>query len=105
MLSLANECVCCEIRDNLIEAVDRLMTRDPPPEFVVIEASGVADPASIYATFARSEPRERIRLDSVTCVVAGNRNSPHSPAAAAPEILAPQLVARVSGGTRAAQTA
>ena len=69
MISLANGCVCCQIRDDLVESVAELVDRDEPVEYVILEASGVADPASIYMTFVDSAYRDRIRLDSVTCVV------------------------------------
>jgi G3E family GTPase len=69
MISLANGCVCCQIRDDLLEAVDRVLAMPEAPEHIVLEASGVADPASIYSTFADPENRDRLRLDSVTCVV------------------------------------
>ena len=69
MISLANGCVCCQIRDDLVESVAELIDRDHPVEYVILEASGVADPAGIYMTFVDSAYRDRIRLDSVTCVV------------------------------------
>jgi G3E family GTPase len=69
MMSLANGCVCCQIRDDLMAAVDSVLAADTPPEYIVLEASGVADPASIYSTFNDPEHRDRLRLDSVTCVV------------------------------------
>ena len=69
MISLANGCVCCQIRDDLIESVAQLLERDEPIEYIILEASGVADPASIYMTFVDSAYRDMIRLDSVTCVV------------------------------------
>ena len=69
MISLANGCVCCQIRDDLVESVAELIDRDEPVEYVILEASGVADPASIYMTFVDSAYRDKIRLDSVTCVV------------------------------------
>lgn len=69
MISLANGCVCCQIRDDLIDAVDNLVARSEPVEYILLEASGVADPASIYTTFVDSKYRDRIHLDSVTCVV------------------------------------
>ena len=69
LMSLANGCVCCEIRDDLMEALDRVLAAPQPPDYLVLEASGVADPASIYMTFADSTHRDRLRLDSVTCVV------------------------------------
>ncbi|WP_217357563.1 CobW family GTP-binding protein [Ruegeria arenilitoris] len=69
MISLANGCVCCQIRDDLVESVAALIERDDPIEYILLEASGVADPASIYMTFVDSAYRDLIRLDSVTCVV------------------------------------
>jgi len=69
MVSLANGCVCCQIRDDLIESVAQLLEREDPVEYIILEASGVADPASIYMTFVDSAYRDMIRLDSVTCVV------------------------------------
>lgn len=69
MVSLANGCVCCQIRDDLIESVAQLLERDDPIEYIILEASGVADPAGIYMTFVDSAYRDMIRLDSVTCVV------------------------------------
>ena len=69
MISLANGCVCCQIRDDLVDSVADLIDREEPVEYVILEASGVADPASIYMTFVDSAYRDKIRLDSVTCVV------------------------------------
>jgi G3E family GTPase len=69
LMSLTNGCVCCEIRDDLTEALDRVLAAAEPPDYLVLEASGVADPASIYTTFADSKHHDRLRLDSVTCVV------------------------------------
>lgn len=69
MIALANGCVCCQIRDDLIESVAELLERDEPVEYIILEASGVADPSGIFMTFVDSKYRDLIRLDSVTCVV------------------------------------
>ena len=69
MISLANGCVCCQIRDDLIESVAALLARPETIEYILLEASGVADPAGIFVTFNDPNLRDRIRLDSVTCVV------------------------------------
>jgi G3E family GTPase len=50
-ISLANGCVCCVIRDDLLKEVLRLCERDPLPEHIVIESSGVARPVSVAETF------------------------------------------------------
>jgi G3E family GTPase len=69
MISLANGCVCCEIRDDLVDSVVALLALPDDIEYVLLEASGVADPAGIFVTFNDPNLRDRIRLDSVTCVV------------------------------------
>ena len=50
-ISLANGCICCVIRDDLVKEVVRLFDRDPLPEHIVIESSGVARPVSVAETF------------------------------------------------------
>jgi len=69
MISLANGCVCCEIRDDLVESVVALLALPETVEYILLEASGVADPGGIFVTFNDPDLRDRIRLDSVTCVV------------------------------------
>jgi G3E family GTPase len=69
MISLANGCVCCQIRDDLVESVVALLSRPETVEYILLEASGVADPGGIFATFSDANLRDRIRLDSVICVV------------------------------------
>ena len=67
--SLANGCVCCQIRDDPVASVKSLIDRPEAIDYIVLEASGVADPGSISMTFMDAGLRDRIRLDSVTCVV------------------------------------
>jgi G3E family GTPase len=69
MISLANGCVCCQIRDDLIESVVALLARPETIEYILLEASGVADPGGIFVTFSDANLRDRIRLDSIICVV------------------------------------
>ena len=69
IIDLANGCVCCTIRDNLVAAVIQVMARPERPEYLLLEASGVADPSGIALTFMDEDMRGRIRLDSIMCVV------------------------------------
>jgi G3E family GTPase len=68
-ISLSNGCVCCQIRDDLVESVETLLARPESVEYILLEASGVADPAGIFATFSDGGLRDRIRLDSIICVI------------------------------------
>lgn len=68
-VTLSNGCICCTIRNDLVEAVSRLLDREEPPEFILIEASGVSDPAQVVLTFNRSGLRSRVQIDSIMAVV------------------------------------
>jgi G3E family GTPase len=80
---LKSGCVCCTIRRDLKDALLRLDDRRrrgeiPPFSRVVIETTGLAEPAPIAATFV-SDPmlRHHFRLGSIVTVVdavAGRRN-------------------------------
>jgi G3E family GTPase len=69
VISLANGCICCTIRDDLVESVLETINRPERPEYVLLEASGVAEPMSIAQTFNNPSLRDRLRTDSVICVV------------------------------------
>ena len=69
VISLANGCVCCQVRDDLIETIEDVLQRPEQVEYVLLEASGIADPSGIAMTFVDPKFRDRIRLDSITCVV------------------------------------
>ena len=70
VISLANGCVCCSIRDDLSEALIQIIERPERPEYIVLEASGVAEPTGIALTFVDDDSLiDRVRLDSIICVV------------------------------------
>jgi G3E family GTPase len=69
VINLANGCVCCNIRDDLLTAVHQVIERPEQPEYIVLEASGVAEPSGIAVTFLDQGLRDRIRLDSIMCIV------------------------------------
>ena len=69
MISLTNGCVCCEIRDDLIISLEQLLLRVDEIDYVILEASGVADPEGIVMTFLSPKYEGLLRLDSITCIV------------------------------------
>lgn len=44
IVELTNGCICCKVGDDLYATLAELSRRDPAPERVVVEASGVAEP-------------------------------------------------------------
>lgn len=69
VVSLENGCICCSLRGDLVASVMRLLDRPNAPQRVLLEASGVADPAPIAGTFLAPAFRRRLRLDGAVCVV------------------------------------
>ncbi len=48
-ISLANGCVCCSVGDDLTRTLFEILTAPNKPDHILIEASGVSDPARIAA--------------------------------------------------------
>lgn len=68
-ISLTNGCVCCEIRDDLVASVEDLLARNEAIDYVILEASGIADPAGIVMTFLDARYADQLRIDSIVCLV------------------------------------
>ena len=68
-INLSNGCICCSIRDDLLEATVQLVQRPDPPEYIVVETSGVSDPTAVSLTFMAPELRSGVRVDSMLTVV------------------------------------
>jgi G3E family GTPase len=69
MVSLANGCVCCEVRDDLVAATIALLERDIRPDHIVLEASGVAEPMSLAMTFSQEMFAAQLQLDGIITVL------------------------------------
>jgi G3E family GTPase len=66
VVSLTNGCICCSLEGDLLRTLAAILRRNPRPDYIVIETSGVADPADIW----RDAPLETVLcvLDSTTLV-------------------------------------
>jgi G3E family GTPase len=65
-VALVNGCVCCTLVNGLAQALLDVLALDPPPDHVLVEASGVSDPRRI-AQIARAD---RSFAEDATVVVA-----------------------------------
>jgi G3E family GTPase len=75
VIALSNGCVCCSIGGDLTDALIRVMSRSPAPEWIVIEASGVSDPWRI-AQVGLADPG--LELDGVIVLVDATAASEHA---------------------------
>jgi len=69
VVSLSNGCICCTLEGDLIRTLATLLRRDPRPEFIVIETSGVADPADVVRNLMDPVIWREAPLETVLCVV------------------------------------
>lgn len=69
VVSLSNGCICCTLEGDLIRTLATLLRRDPRPEFIVIETSGIADPADIVRNLMDPVIWKEAPLETVLCVV------------------------------------
>ncbi|MEM7033921.1 MAG: GTP-binding protein, partial [Chloroflexota bacterium] len=68
-ISLANGCICCTIRDDLVEALVELVDHYNALDYVIIETSGVSDPVAVAHTLLLPQLTPLFRLDSIITVV------------------------------------
>lgn len=63
---LENGCVCCTLAAGLLATLVGLLTAESPPDHIVLEASGIAEPMGITQTVLG---RPELELSGVVCVV------------------------------------
>ncbi|MER7899271.1 GTP-binding protein [Streptomyces sp. NPDC096046] len=73
LVEMTNGCICCTLRDDLLEEVDRL-AREGRFDYLLIESSGISEPMPVAATFAFARDDgatlgDLARLDTMVTVV------------------------------------
>jgi len=64
-----NGCICCTVRGDLIRIIDELMRRKGKFDGIIVETTGLADPAPVAQTFFMDENIGRkTKLDAVVTV-------------------------------------
>jgi G3E family GTPase len=70
IFEMNNGCICCTVRGDLIRIISNLMKRRDKFDHLIIETTGLADPAPVIQTFfVDDEVRTQVRLDAVITVV------------------------------------
>ena len=75
LVEMSNGCICCTLREDLLEEVGRL-ARDGRFDYLLIESTGIAEPLPVAETFTfRGEDGQSLadiaRLDTMVTVVDG----------------------------------
>jgi G3E family GTPase len=70
LFEMNNGCICCSVRGDLIRILGRLLKRKDRLDGVLIETTGLANPAPVAQTFfTDDEMRASFRLDAIVTVV------------------------------------
>jgi G3E family GTPase len=70
IFEMNNGCICCTVRGDLIRIISNLMKRRDKFDHLVIETTGLADPAPVIQTFFLDEDMQsQLALDAVVTVV------------------------------------
>jgi G3E family GTPase len=70
VFEMNNGCICCTVRGDLIRIISALMKRKGRFDAILIETTGLADPAPVAQTFFVDEDvRAKTRLDAIVTVV------------------------------------
>jgi cobalamin biosynthesis protein CobW len=68
IVELTNGCLCCTVADDFVPTIEALLARDPKPDHIVIETSGLALPKPLLKAFDWPSLRSRITVDGVLAV-------------------------------------
>ena len=69
VFEMNNGCICCTVRGDLIRILSGLMKRGDQFDAIVVETTGLADPAPVAQTFfVDQDVADRTRLDAIVTV-------------------------------------
>ena len=69
LITMDNGCACCSLRGDLVRTLSTLVDRRKEFEAVLLETTGVADPAPIINTFNTNQwIADNFKIDSVLCL-------------------------------------
>ncbi len=70
IFEMNNGCICCTVRGDLLRILGRLMKRKDRLDAILIETTGLANPAPVAQTFFTDpEMKEQFRLDAIVTLV------------------------------------
>ena len=78
IIEINNGCICCTVRGDLIQLIGKLLDKQKTFDHLVIETTGLADPAPVIQSFFLDElMRSQLVLDAIVTVVDAKYISEH----------------------------
>lgn len=76
---LGNGCICCSVRDDLVNTLERLLeTKSGKFDYIIVETTGMANPGKVASVFWVDEELEgRMYLDGIITIVDAHNIGKH----------------------------
>lgn len=68
VVEMSNGCICCTLREDLLDSLTELSKRDDI-DYIVIESTGIGEPLPIAQTFYMGDLQNLVTLDTIVTVV------------------------------------
>ena len=68
IVELTNGCICCTVADEFLPTMEMLLGRQPAPDHIVVETSGLALPQPLVRAFFWPTVGRRVTVDAVVTV-------------------------------------
>jgi G3E family GTPase len=73
LFEMSNGCICCELNDELVEVLVKILNSKHDIDHLIIETTGMAEPDGVAQAFiADPEVQQYFRLDGTICLVDAN---------------------------------
>ena len=69
IVEISDGCICCTVRKDFMEAIERLLSSGRLIDHIIIECSGMSEPLPIAQSFLMNDMSGRVKLDSIICLV------------------------------------
>ncbi len=77
IIEISDGCICCTVRKDFMEAIERLLASGRPIDHIIIECSGMSEPLPIAQSFLMNNMSGRVKLDSIICLVDAENITQH----------------------------
>lgn len=78
VVEMNNGCICCTVRGDLIRIIKQLLALPNPPEHILIETTGLADPSPVAQTFMTDpDLSKQVELDAIIALVDAKHTPGH----------------------------
>ena len=69
LIEVSNGCMCCVVRKDWMDAIEKLLDSWKKIDAIIIEASGASQPLPIAQSFLMNNMWGRVQLDSIVCII------------------------------------